>query len=86
MQTFVFTCTIVGLTDFDLDLADAIHAAGADDSSIGVSDGVVTVDFDRQAETLDGAVRTAIEDLAKAGLQVSDVHLDAESLKAIDAA
>lgn len=57
MQTFVFTCTIADLTDFD-----------------------------READTLDQAVRTAIDDLEKAGLQVSDVRLDVQSLKAIDVA
>jgi len=86
MRTFIFTCTIADLTDFDLDLADAIHAAGADDCSVGSRDSVVTVDFDREAETLDQAVRTAIDDLEKVGLRVSDVRLDVQSLKAIDAA
>jgi len=86
VQTFIFTCTIADRTDFDLDLADAIYAAGADDSSVGSRDGVVTVDFDREAETLDQAVRTAIDDLAKAGLRVSVVRIDANSLKAIEAA
>ena len=79
MQTFIFTCQIADLSDFDLELADSIHAAGADDCSIGSRDGVVTIDFDREAETLDQALRTAIDDLAKVGLRVSDVRLDAAS-------
>ena len=42
-----------------LEMSDAIFEAGCDDSTPGVSCGVVFVDFDREAKTLREAIESA---------------------------
>ena len=46
---------------------DVIDVAGCDDASVGSCEGLVTVDFDREAESLGDA--SAVKDAAKAGLR-----------------
>ncbi len=82
MNTFIFTLTIDGHSECSLNMADAIFAA-ADDSSVGSRDGVVTVVFDRQAPSLDEAIRTAIRDLGKAGYRASHIEIDDSTLSVL---
>ena len=59
--------------------ADALYARCKDGTLI--TDANVTyVDFDRQANSLDEAVRSAIADINAAGFLVARIEIDAESL------
>jgi hypothetical protein len=57
-----------------LKMSDALYEAGCDDGSPGVSCGVVSVSFDREAETLRDAVESAIADVERAGYRVARVE------------
>jgi len=85
MKTYLFTVTLADVAITSLDMADAIFVAGADDSSVGSREGLVTVDFDREAESLDDAIRSAIGDLAKAGYTAARVELHNETLRLLSA-
>ena len=63
MSTFQFTLIVDGPDLQDQLLIDRLFDAGCDDATIGCSDGVQYVDFDREAEALDDAILSAIDDL-----------------------
>ena len=60
--------------------AERIYEAGCDDSLCGSSCGVATVSFDREAETLDAAIASALADLAAAGFRAASVRIEADDL------
>ena len=52
LKTYSFTVVLDGVTENTGEMADAIYEAGCDDAGVGSCDGVVTIDFDREAESL----------------------------------
>ena len=65
MSTFQFTLIVDGPDLQAQPLIDQLFEAGCDDATIGSSDGVQYVDFDREAEALDDALLSAVDDLEK---------------------
>ena len=65
MSTFHFTLIVDGPDLQDQHVIDRLFEAGCDDATIGFSDGVQFVDFDREAEALDDALLSAVDDLEK---------------------
>ncbi len=63
-------------TDGFMRMCDAVFEAGCDDSSPGVCNGVVFVDFDREAESLRDAIESAVRDVERAGYRVTRVEPD----------
>jgi hypothetical protein len=63
MTTHTFTLIVDGPDLQADDLVDALHQAGCDDGLIGRADGVQFIDFDREAETIQDAVLSAIADI-----------------------
>lgn len=53
--------------------ANALYEAGCDDATPGVQAGVPVVAFDREAESLEEAMASAVRDVTAAGLQVCGV-------------
>lgn len=58
-------------------VADVLYKAGCDDGTPGTCSGIFTIDFNREADTLEEAIRTAIANVRKAGYEVERVELDA---------
>lgn len=57
-----------------LQLADAIYQAGCDDSTVMSKGNTIIIEFDREAQSYEGAVVSAIQDLNKVeGLTVKSV-------------
>lgn len=75
--TYSFTLILAGVSEITVDMADALFAAGCDDGSPGSCEGIVSVDFDREATSLGDAVGSAIRDVERAGLAVARVVMDA---------
>lgn len=80
MKTYGFTVALAGAPDLTDDLCDALYAAGCDDSSPYSSEGITYVPFDREADSLENAIRSAIADVQKAGCQVERLEMDTETL------
>jgi len=59
-------------------VADSLYEAGCDDATPGMCEGILTVDFHREAASLEQAIQTAIADVHRAGLGVERVEIDAE--------
>jgi hypothetical protein len=77
---FSFTLTIEGADILEDDALDALYEAGCDDATFGVSDGVQTGEFDREAADFAEAVASAIKavEAAVPGAFVVDVHRERE--------
>jgi hypothetical protein len=59
-----FTLTVSGLT---CDQADRLYEAGRDDALLSECNGVVTLDFAREAPDMLTAIASAIDDVVRAG-------------------
>lgn len=84
MHKYEFTLILtesLALTD---DLADALFAAGCDDGTPGTCNGVFSIDFHREATSLEEAIRSAIEAVRAAGYTVARVEIDAEAVVQTD--
>ena len=66
-KTHSFTLVLKGLDDLTEEMADRIIEAGCDDCTPGLRIGAVRLEFDRKAESLDKAVRSAVAQLKAAG-------------------
>ncbi len=79
MQVYDFTLILGNATELTAEMADALFEAGCDDGSPGSCEGVVSIDMHREAENLEGAIRSAIGDVQKAGYTVAYVRIDANA-------
>ena len=70
---------------FSDEQADALFAAGCDDGTPVSCDGLAWVHFDREASSLEEAVRSAVAQVRTAGLAVSKVELTADSMVSSEA-
>jgi len=79
MKEHEFTVILAGISEITDGAANALYEAGCDDGSPGSCDGVVSVDFHRDASTLESAIQSAIADIRKAGFQVERVEIYPDS-------
>jgi hypothetical protein len=79
MKTYEFDVTLKGLSEVSDDQADALFAAGCDDGTPASSNGLAWIHFDREAGSLEDAIRSAIAQVQSAGFVVAKVELDADS-------
>lgn len=72
MRRFKFTLVVEGCDLKTDEAVDALFEAGCDDALVGSSKGVQFLDFDRDAESVDEAVRSAVADVESVeGLMVA---------------
>ncbi|HVA50158.1 MAG TPA: hypothetical protein VNH11_27580 [Pirellulales bacterium] len=74
--TFAFTVILEGLDDIGEDLTNRLFEAGCSDASLGCCDGVVSLEFDRQAVSLADAIGSAVRDITAAGCLPAQITLD----------
>lgn len=81
MTLFSFSLTIEGADVMGDDAQDALFEAGCDDATFGISGGVQTAEFDREAGEFAEAVATAIKAIEStvAGARVVDVHRESDA-------
>ena len=75
-KTYSFTLILAGITEITVAMADALFEAGCDDASPGSRDGIVSVDFDREAESLGKAIGSTVADVERAGFAVARVDVE----------
>jgi hypothetical protein len=78
-QIYEFTLILAKGTEFSGELADRLFEAGCDDGSPGSCNGVVSIDFHREADCLESAIRSAVADVQKAGCVVERVQIEQDS-------
>src|ERR1700674_2455183 len=76
MKTFEFSIIASGLDPEARDFADRFFNAGCDDATISFHKGHIIVDFAREADSVDGAISSAVECVKKAGAQVDRIEPD----------
>ena len=79
-RVFGFTVYPVGSVELTDELCDRLFEAGCDDASPGVTAGVMDIPFDREAASLEDAVRTAVQQVRSIGLEVDRIEIDRDDL------
>ena len=75
-KTHAFTLILSGVRELTPEMADAIFAAGCHDATPSSCNGVVSVDFDREAESLGDAIGSAVKDVVRAGFSIVRVEVE----------
>jgi len=79
MKTYGFDVVLKDATEITDEQADGLFAAGCDDGTPTVCNGVAWIHFDREAVSLEEAIRSAVNQVQAAGFSVSKVELDADA-------
>jgi hypothetical protein len=77
---YEFTLVLAGASKVTNEMANALYEAGCSDALVGSCDGVVTVDFDREADSFEEAVRSAIADVMRANIGVTVARVEPDDL------
>ena len=85
MRTYEFDVALKNVAEVTDDQADNLFAAGCDDGTPACSDGLAWSHFDREATSLEEAIRSAISQVQNAGFCVAKVELDANSAVSLGA-
>lgn len=80
MTKYEFSLILKGPLELTEDIADELFAAGCDDGTPGTCEGVFSIDFHREAESLEQAIHSAIRNVKAAGYQVERVEIAAEAI------
>lgn len=75
-----FTLYIKDLTQFTDEQVDALYEAGCSDGSIASSEGRAWIGFDRESPSLQEAIRSAVSDVRRTGLDVECVAIEEAEL------
>jgi hypothetical protein len=79
MKMYEFDIVLRDVAEVTEDQADALFAAGCDDGTPASCNGLTWIHFDREAASLEEAIRSAVAQVRAAGLAVSKIELDAAS-------
>jgi hypothetical protein len=66
-----------------LEGCDKLYEAGCDDGTIVTRNGQTYIHFDRDAESLENAIRSAFHNVRRAGFEVSRLEMDSDDLLAV---
>jgi|CryGeyDrversion2_2_1046609.scaffolds.fasta_scaffold11194_4 hypothetical protein len=68
MTSYYFSCEITPPNVDDETASNKLYEAGCSDALFGVSNGIYTLDFTREATSLDEAILSAIADVKSASI------------------
>ena len=80
MTKYEFTLILKGDLELTEDMAEELFAAGCDDGTPGTCNGIFSIDFHRQADTLEAAIQSAISNIKSAGYEVERVEIEADTM------
>jgi hypothetical protein len=78
--THNFVLVLRGVTEPNDRLEDALYEAGCDDAILAFRNGVAYLEFDREAESFESAVLSAVRDVEHADHQVRVSHVEPDDL------
>lgn len=73
---YEFTLVLSRPLELTEEIADALFEAGCSDGTPGMCDGVFSIDFNRQADSLEAAIRSAIANVRAGGFEVERVEME----------
>lgn len=80
MNKYHFSLVVSDRVELSERIADALYSAGCADATPGTCQGILTLDFHREAPSLEEAIRTAIANVRSTGLDVARVEIDAAAV------
>ena len=83
MKTYEFTVILAEVDLMTDAMADALYQAGCSDGSPFSGEGIASVGFDREAASLEAAIKSAIADVERAGQRVARVEIGSEEIAAL---
>jgi hypothetical protein len=75
-KTHSFSLVYSGIDDFTQQWLDALYDSGCDDATVGLQNGLVFMDFHRQAPTFQMALTSAIENVEKSRIPIRLVRVE----------
>lgn len=85
MKTYRFTIFLKDVGAMTEDIAESLYVAGCDDSSPGSHGGQTYAAFDRDANSLESAVASAVANVRSAGYAIDRVQIDESDLAVLSA-
>ena len=85
MKRYEFDVVLKEVSEITDVQADALFAAGCDDGTPACCNSLAWIHFDREAGSLEEAIRSAIAQVQSAGFKVAKVELDAVSAVSLGA-
>ncbi|MCI0457276.1 MAG: hypothetical protein L0Z62_09885 [Gemmataceae bacterium] len=79
-QTYDFTLVLSGVPELTDELTDALFEAGCDDATVGQREGVVFLDFSREARSAREAILSAVAAVEGAGVGARVAHVEPDDL------
>lgn len=80
MNKYEFSLILKGSPELTEEIADQLFEAGCDDGTPGTCRGVFSIDFHRQADSLESAINSAIKNVKTAGYDVDRVQIEAGAM------
>ena len=80
MNKYEFSLILKGSLELTEEIADTLFAAGCDDATPGTCQGVFSVDFHREADSLEAAIKSAMANVKSAGYEVERVEIEARAI------
>ena len=80
MIKYEFSLILKGSLELTEDIADKLFASGCDDGTPGTCNGVFSIDFHREAPSLEAAIQSAVKNVQAAGYEVERVEIEAAAI------
>jgi hypothetical protein len=80
MKKYEFSLILKGSLELTEEIANELFEAGCDDGTPGTCSGVFSIDFHREADSLEAAINSAIKNVKQAGFDVEHVQIEAGAL------
>jgi hypothetical protein len=80
MSKYEFSLVLKGPLELTEEIADKLFECGCNDATPGTCNGVFTIDFHREAESLEAAINSAIRNVRDAGQEVEHVQIEANAM------
>jgi hypothetical protein len=80
MSKYEFSLVLKGPLELTEGIADKLFECGCEDGSPGTCDGVFSIDFHREAISLEAAINSAIQNVRDAGHEVEQVQIEANAM------
>jgi hypothetical protein len=80
MNKYEFSLILKGSPELTEELCDQLFESGCDDGSPGTCDGVFSIGFHREADSLESAINSAIKNVEAVGHNVARVEIEAGAM------
>ena len=80
MKKYEFSLILKGSPELTEEIADQLFEAGCDDGTPGTCNGVFSIDFHREGDSLEAAINSAIKNVEAAGYEVEHVQIEAGAM------